>query len=110
MIPGIGQSMPGVRNAHGQDYIDRAYPLTVAPGGASSPHRHTGPVFAYVLEGEIENQVDPDPPRKYKPGEFFYEPALHVHRTLRNLSATQAAKLLVFEVGEKGKKFTIGEK
>ena len=88
----------------------RMITLTVAPGAASGPHKHTGPVFAYLLEGEIENQVDPDPPRRYKPGEFFYEPPLHTHRSLRNLSGTQAAKLLIFEVGEKGKPFTIGAK
>lgn len=81
--------------------------LTVAPGASSQPHKHTGPVFAYLLEGEIENQVDPDPPRKYKPGEFFYEPPMHVHRVLRNLSSTKPAKLLIFQVGEKGKSFTI---
>ena len=86
----------------------RVITLTVAPGAASSPHRHTGPVFAYLLEGEIENQVDPNPPRRYKAGEFFYEPLMHVHRSLRNLSRTKAAKLLIFEVGEKGKQFTIG--
>ncbi len=81
--------------------------LTVAPGANSAPHRHTGPVFAYLLEGEIENQVDPNPPRTYKTGEFFYEPPMHIHRSLRNLSSTKPAKLLIFEVGEKGKPFTI---
>ena len=82
--------------------------LTVAPGVSSPPHKHTGPVFAYLLEGEIENQVDPNPPQRYKAGEFFYEPPMHVHRSLRNLSATKPAKLLIFEVGEKRKPFTIG--
>jgi quercetin dioxygenase-like cupin family protein len=84
--------------------------LTVAPGATSSPHKHAGPVFAYLLEGEIENQVDPNPPQRYKAGEYFYEPPMHVHRSLRNLSSTKAAKLLIFEVGEKGKQFTIGAK
>ena len=84
--------------------------LTVAPGATSPPHKHTGPVFAYLLEGEIENQVDPNPPQKYKAGEFFYEPPMHVHRSLRNLSNTQAAKLLIFQIGEKGKQFTIDAK
>jgi quercetin dioxygenase-like cupin family protein len=88
----------------------RVITLTVAPGSTSGPHQHTGPVFAYLLEGEIENQVDPNPPRKYKPGEFFYEPPLHVHRLLRNLSATKPAKLLIFEVEEKGKQFTLPAK
>jgi quercetin dioxygenase-like cupin family protein len=82
--------------------------LTVAPGAASPPHKHTGPVFAYLLEGEIENQVDPNPPRRYKPGEFFYEPPMHVHQSLRNLSATKPAKLLIFEIGQRGKPFTVG--
>jgi len=84
--------------------------LTVAPGGSSQPHKHTGPVFAYLLEGEIENQVDPDPPRRYKPGDYFYEPPMHVHRALRNLSSTKPAKLLIFQVGEKGKQFTVSAK
>ena len=86
----------------------RVITLTVPPGAPSPPHEHTGPVFAYLLEGEIENQVDPNPPQKYKAGEYFYEPPMHVHRSLRNLSGTESAKILVFEVGEKGKQFTIG--
>lgn len=84
--------------------------VTVAPGTVSPPHQHIGPVFAYILEGAIENQVDPDQPKTYNAGDFFYEPAMHVHRVLRNLSKTQPAKLLIFEVGEKGKPFTIGAK
>lgn len=84
--------------------------LIVAPGGSSQPHMHTGPVFAYLLEGEIENQVEPNPARKYKPGDYFYEPPMHIHRMLRNLSSTKSAKLLIFEVREKGKPFTIPAK
>jgi quercetin dioxygenase-like cupin family protein len=81
--------------------------LTVKPGGTSEPHRHTGPVFAYVLEGTIQNQVDPEPLRTYHAGDIFYEPTMHVHRALTNLSKTNAAKILVFEIGEKGKEFTV---
>ena len=76
----------------------------------SPPHEHIGPVFAYILEGKIENQVDPDAPRTYSVGDFFYEPAMHVHRALRNLSQTEHARLLIFQVGEKGKPFTTGAK
>ena len=97
------QSLAEVPNAE-----VRVITLTVPPGAPSPPHEHTGPVFAYLLEGEIENQVDPNPPQKYKAGEYFYEPPMHVHRSLRNLSGTESAKILVFEVGEKGKQFTIG--
>lgn len=81
--------------------------LTIEPGGTSHPHRHTGPVFAYVLEGTIQNQVDPEPVKTYHAGEIFYEPTMHVHRAFINLSKTQPAKVLVFEIGDKGKEFTV---
>lgn len=85
----------------------RMLTLTVAPGATSHAHRHTGPVFACILEGAIENQVDPEDPKQYKAGDFFYEPPMHVHRELKNLSATEPAKILIVEVGEKGQTFTI---
>lgn len=81
--------------------------LTLAPGSISQPHKHIGPVFAYILEGSIENQVDPEPTRRYNAGDFFYEPPMHVHRQMKNMSATKQAKILVVQVGEKGKPFTI---
>lgn len=81
--------------------------LTVAPGSVSSPHEHIGPVFAYILEGEIENQVAPNAPKRYGVGDYFYEPRMHEHKMLKNLSKTKPAKLLIFQVGEKGKPFTI---
>ena len=85
----------------------RMLTLTIAPDATSHAHRHIGPVFAYILEGAIENQVDPEEPKQYKAGDFFYEPPMHVHRQLKNLSATAPAKILVVEVGEKGQTFTI---
>lgn len=81
--------------------------LTIEPSGTSHAHRHTGPVFAYVLQGAIQNQVDPEPLKTYHAGDIFYEPTMHVHRALTNLSNTQPAKVLVFEIGEKGKEFTV---
>ncbi|HEV2287658.1 MAG TPA: cupin domain-containing protein [Candidatus Acidoferrales bacterium] len=81
--------------------------LTLAPGATSHPHRHTGPVFAYILEGSILNQVDPEPAKTYHPGDFFYEPPMHVHRQFKNLSTTESAKVLAIEVREKDKEFTI---
>lgn len=78
-------------------------PASPAPRANGPGHTHAGPVFAYILQGEIENQVEPDPPQIYKPGGFFYEAPLHVHRFLHNLSATEPAKLIVFEAGAMGK-------
>jgi hypothetical protein len=83
--------------------------LNIAAAAPAGPHRafpmhmHSGPVFAYVLEGSVENQVDPDQPKTYNTGDYWYEPAMHVHRSLRNLSDTQPARILVFQVLPKGK-------
>jgi quercetin dioxygenase-like cupin family protein len=78
--------------------------ITVAmlPGSLVQAHKHPGPVFAYMLKGEIENQVDPDQPRIYREGDLFYEPPLQARRLLRNRSNTEPAELLIFQVGEKG--------
>src|ERR1700752_1554742 len=42
--------------------------VTFEPGQKDSPHRHTGPVFGYVLEGEYEYALDAKQYRKYKAG------------------------------------------
>lgn len=85
--------------------------LSAAPGmAAPGAHKHPGPVFAYVLKGEIESQVDPDQPKVYRAGDVFYEPPMHTHRLFRNLSKTEPAGLLVFEVGEKGQPLAISAK
>jgi hypothetical protein len=82
--------------------------LNIPPHDPSSTrgftaHQHSGPIFAYILEGNIENQVEPDPPKTYAAGDVFYEPTMHVHRALRNLSDTQPAKILIFQIAPNGK-------
>lgn len=89
--------------------------LTLPPRSPSSPHaftghQHSGPVFAYILEGNIENQVEPDPPKTYAAGGVFFEPSMHVHRMLRNLSETHPAKLLIFQIVPNGKPAAIAVK
>lgn len=72
-------------------------------GGASSPaHRHSGPVFVYVLEGTVEMQITDGPLTKLTKGETYYEPPGGVHLVSRNASATEPAKLLAFVIGPKG--------
>lgn len=77
--------------------------LTLQPKHVSAPHKHSGPVFAYVLEGRVQNQVDPEEPKTYSAGDYWYEPAMHTHRMFTNLSDTDVAKVLVFMVTPKGK-------
>ena len=88
--------------------------VTFEPGQKDSPHRHAGPVFGYVLEGEYEHAIDDEPVKTYKAGETFYEPSGCVHRVARNPSAKTKTRLLAVilhprdakevTVPEKGKK------
>lgn len=82
----------------------------IANPGAAIPeaHQHPGPVFAYILSGEVESQVDPDQPHTYRAGDAFYEPPMHTHRLFRNVSETEAATLIIFEVSQKGKPLAMG--
>src|SRR5262245_1264379 len=68
--------------------------VTFEPGQKDSPHRHTGPVFGYVLEGEYEHALNDEPVKKYKAGDTFYEPSGSVHRVARNPSGTTRTRLL----------------
>jgi quercetin dioxygenase-like cupin family protein len=80
-----------------------------APGGASPAHAHAKSafIFAYVLSGEIESQVNDEPKRVYRAGESWYETPGSTHRISRNASNTQPAKLLaVFVVDTDDKKLT----
>lgn len=58
--------------------------LTLEPGADGKPHRHPGPVFGYVLEGEVEFAVDDGEVQKLKTGDTFYEPGMALHAVMRN--------------------------
>jgi quercetin dioxygenase-like cupin family protein len=68
--------------------------VTLKPGQASAPHRHPGPAFGYVLEGEYEWAIDKNPVKKLKVGDTFYEPGGCLHRVSRNPSKTARARVL----------------
>jgi quercetin dioxygenase-like cupin family protein len=68
--------------------------LTIEPGGSTPPHRHPGPVFAYVVEGEYELGLNDQPVKTLKAGETFYEPTGTLHRVSRNPSAAARTRVL----------------
>ncbi|SBV32332.1 conserved exported protein of unknown function [uncultured Sphingopyxis sp.] len=77
-----------------------------APGAASPSHTHAPSAFiyAYVLAGAIESQVNDEAPRIYTAGESWYEAPGARHRISRNASTTEPAKLLAIFVVDSGDK------
>jgi quercetin dioxygenase-like cupin family protein len=68
--------------------LQEAAPLTVPTGAhamtivieyppgdpGTPPHRHFGPAFGYVVEGEMLLELEGEPPRVVRAGEAFWEP------------------------------------
>ncbi|MFE0326255.1 cupin domain-containing protein [Streptomyces sp. NPDC058960] len=50
--------------------------LVAFPPGdpGTPPHRHPGPAFGYVLEGEMRFEIEGEPERVVRAGETFWEP------------------------------------
>ena len=68
--------------------------VTLAPGQVEAAHRHPGPAFGYVLEGEYEWAVDDNKPKILKAGDTFYEPTGCLHGVSRNPSKTNKARFI----------------
>jgi quercetin dioxygenase-like cupin family protein len=83
-----------IEKLDGKDASATVREVTFEPGQKDSSHRHTGPVFGYVLEGEYEHAMDDEPVKTYKAGETFYEPSGSVHRVARNPSDKTKTRLL----------------
>ena len=76
--------------------------FAIPPGFVGGKHFHPGHVFVYVLEGEITVEMEGDAPLTLKPGELFQEPLGKVMR-VKNLSADDWVKFVVFQIGDEGK-------
>ncbi|MBX3414189.1 MAG: cupin domain-containing protein [Pirellulales bacterium] len=72
--------------------------VTIEPGQAGLPHRHPGPGFVYVLEGEYELGIDDQPTKIFHAGETFYEPTGCLHRVSRNPSSKSRTRLIAVVV------------
>ena len=75
--------------------------FSLPPGFVGGKHFHPGPVFVYVLEGELTVETDAGI-ETISAGKIYRE---ELRQTMRgkNLSTTDAAKIVVFQVGDTGK-------
>ena len=83
--------------------------LTLEPGQAGKPHRHAGPVFGYVLEGEYEYAINDEPARVLKAGDTFYEPTGCLHRVSRNPGKVKTRVLATLLHPRDGKPLAVPE-
>jgi quercetin dioxygenase-like cupin family protein len=100
-----------IEKLDGKDAKATVEVVTIEPGQKDSAHRHVGPVFGYVLEGEYEHALDDEPIKAFKVGETFYEPSGSVHRVAQNPSGKTKTRLLAVILHPRdAKQVTIREK
>jgi quercetin dioxygenase-like cupin family protein len=83
---------PGIpEGAHAMTQLVELPPAEAGLG----PHRHSGPVFGYVLEGRILFELEGEQPREIVAGEAFWEPGGDVvHYQVANLDADDWSRFL----------------
>jgi quercetin dioxygenase-like cupin family protein len=87
-----------IEKLDGQDAKVTFVEVTIEPGKAGLAHRHPGPGFVYVLEGEYELGIDDQPTKIFKAGETFYEPTGCLHKVSRNPAKQGKTRLLAVVV------------
>jgi len=79
--------------------------FAIPPKFVGGKHMHPGPVFVYVLEGELTIQLANET-KTFKAGELYPED-IGAAMVGKNLSGTDDLELLVFQVGDIGKPMMI---
>ncbi|WP_405058759.1 cupin domain-containing protein [Kribbella sp. NBC_01505] len=84
-VPGTAFAIPAGAEA-------RTIRITLAPGDPGAPpHRHPGPVFGYVIQGEVLFELEGQAPRILRAGDALAEPGgdvIHLQGA-NNLSDTE---------------------
>lgn len=79
--------------------------FSMPPKFVGGKHMHPGPVFVYVLEGELTIELESGT-KTFKAGELYPE-EINAAMVGKNLSGTDDLELLVFQVGDIGKPMMI---
>jgi quercetin dioxygenase-like cupin family protein len=79
--------------------------IELPPGDPGTPpHRHSGPVFGYMLEGEMVFELEGEAERIVRAGEAFWEPGGDViHYQAANHLADARSRFVVVMMGVPGK-------
>lgn len=79
-----------------------SYIVDAAPGAEVGKHRHPGDEFLYVLDGAVTVTPEGSSPVTVSQGEMLHL-EYRVPHSARNASATEPARVIVFQIVEAGK-------
>jgi quercetin dioxygenase-like cupin family protein len=75
--------------------------VTIEPGESTGWHKHTFPVFAYILQGVLTVEFENLKPKQFTAGTSFPEVINTLHNGTNN--GFENVVLIAFYLGEKGK-------
>ncbi len=101
ITPLTQKALPNVENR--EVIIQR---MELPAGYLGGRHIHTGPVFVYVVQGELMVDVDGLGKQVIKAGELYEEPINRVMQG-RNMHASEPLTIVIFQVGEPGQPMMI---
>ena len=78
--------------------------VELPPGGREGKHTHFAEVYAFVLEGTVNMEIEGEPTKTFHAGEVFFVPEGKIHEGSNTSGAT--AKIAAVFVAEKGKPLT----
>lgn len=81
--------------------------ITLQPGEGTPIHKHNAYVYLYVLEGEVEMQIQGGELLRLTAGQTFTEDPDDIHIVSRNASASEQAQFLVFLIRTEGTPISI---
>jgi quercetin dioxygenase-like cupin family protein len=84
--------------------------VELAPGAVAASHHHAGIVFAYVLEGTVQSQLNDGEVIEYLSGQYWVEPPRAKHTLTANPSQTKPARLLAVFTAPTGAQLTTYDK
>ena len=82
--------------------------VTIPPGKSTGWHKHTFPVFAYVLKGNLTVAIDNKQTKQFPENTTFSEVINTFHNGINNGKVDVV--LIAFYMGEKGKPLSIPKK
>ena len=88
--------LPGME---GKEVVVKEF--TLPPGFVGERHQHAGPVFVYVVEGELGIETD-EGEQTFEAGTLYPEP-LNTAMVGKNASADSPTRIVVFQVQDAGK-------
>lgn len=91
--------------ASGQSLEAKVVRFRVGPGFRTARHYHTGDVFVYVRSGQLRIETD-EGERIVQAGQVYYE-IPNQPMVGANVSATEDAEIVIFQVGRTGEPMMI---